>query len=218
MGRPADAAVVNGTDAATDASIDADGFTGSGEAGAEDAAPNLAAGGAGGASGAQLVECGGVPCLLQSTATCCTGSVCGLTDPTTSDCVDPLAGFRDAGVALEPIVSDPACGDITYVFFGAAFTLPGCCDVSGVCGGNTMTLPTLSGLPFPALCITPAEGTPLLVSTSGTVRCGRDSGAAPDAGDGSVAVDATSPSPEAASGEASSPVDGKAADALAVTD
>lgn len=59
----------------------------------------------------------------------------------------------------EPIVPDPRCLEQTLANpqAGGSFTLPGCCDGSGVCGVSTGGAVGDAGAGVPIACLTPAD-------------------------------------------------------------
>jgi hypothetical protein len=155
----------------------------------------------GGTGGTTSVTCGGTTCQGltfggQTIAGCCTTTnTCGI--DFNGMCID-TSGFGDGGLGIEAgasevIVPDPSCPGIS-LNFGIPINLPGCCDVSGVCGGSTE-----QGASFgiPTMCVTNAELAAQLGMSAPDAGpdkpCNYPSGDGgtppqPDAGDGGMAA------------------------------
>jgi hypothetical protein len=120
-------------------------------------------GGSGGTHGERGCDesmCEGRTYMGQSLATCCVSERgCGVI--VDGNCVAPITiadRSQEAGASpfggAETVVLDPSCPDTPFNM-GAAITLKGCCDKTGVCGASTKELSATA--PIPAMCITPKE-------------------------------------------------------------
>ena len=125
-----------------------------------DAGGQGGAGGKHGERGCDESVCEGRTYMGQTLATCCVSERgCGVV--VDGNCVAPItiadrtpeAGSSPFGTP-ETVVLDPSCPDTPFNM-GAAITLKGCCDKSGVCGASTEEL--AKSAPIPAMCITPKE-------------------------------------------------------------
>jgi hypothetical protein len=137
-------------------------------------ADSAAGGGTGSPSGTggyvDDTSCDRAPCEgftvgAISYAACCIprADACGVRVGNT--CVErtafapPAMGSVGAGVNLgdpEVVVPDPTCPPLTSVM-GMAVSLPGCCDISGVCGVSTAGIGTTMGFKIPPMCVTTSD-------------------------------------------------------------